>query len=154
MSLKIAAVTEDGQKLSSHFGMAPSYIVYSVEEGQVVARETRAKPHNSQHGHAGGGHDHAEHAAHIPTEPLDLHPAQPMGPGQGPGHHGGHQHGRMFAPITDCQVLLCGGMGTPAYAKAQAAGLEVVLTGGSLEQAVEAYLAGTLASDMRRVHSH
>ena len=72
-----------------------------------------------------------------------------------PHHPGGdHLHGEMFAPIADCQVLLCGGMGTPAYEKAQAAGLEVILTGGDIEAAVQAYLSGALTSDLRRIHHH
>lgn len=84
MNLKIAAVTDDGERISSHFGM----------------------------------------------------------------------HNDMFAPIAGAQVLLCGGMGTPAYQKAQAAGLEVVLTGGEIEKTVQAYLQGELHSDLRRLHNH
>jgi predicted Fe-Mo cluster-binding NifX family protein len=60
----------------------------------------------------------------------------------------------MFAPIADCQVLLCGGMGTPAYQKAQQAGLEVVLTSGALPQVVQSYLEGRVISDYRRIHQH
>lgn len=63
-------------------------------------------------------------------------------------------HDDMFAPIADCQVLICGGMGTPAYDKAQAAGLNVILTGGGIEAAVQAYLSGVLTSDLRRIHQH
>jgi len=60
----------------------------------------------------------------------------------------------MFAPVTDCQVLICGGMGSPAYAKAQAAGLDIVLTGGEIRATVQAYLDGKISSDERRVHKH
>ena len=72
-------------------------------------------------------------------------------------HHpagGNHSHDDMFAPISDCQVLLCGGMGTPAYDKALAAGLTVILTGGDIETAVQAYLSDALTSDLRRIHQH
>lgn len=130
MTIKIAAASEDGLKLSSHFGMAPTYIVYTLSEGQIVSREERAKPHNTQH----GDHQHHDHH-HVEGR--------------------GHGHGRrMFDPIKDCQVLLCGGMGGPAYQKALDAGLEVIMTGGAIEAAVQAYLAGSLATDLRRVHSH
>jgi predicted Fe-Mo cluster-binding NifX family protein len=77
---------------------------------------------------------------HGPQEP---HPAG-----------GNHSHDDMFAPVADCQVLLCGGMGTPALEKAQAVGLTVILTGGDIEAAVQAYLSGALASDLRRIHRH
>ncbi len=123
---KIAAVTEDGERISSHFGMAPEYRVFTISGGQVQGAETRAKPHHVHHPH---GHDH-QHG------------------------HGDVGHADMFAPIEDCQVLLVGGMGDPAYRKAQAVGLEVVLTGGIIQEALKAYMAGELSSDMRRVHRH
>lgn len=121
---KIAVVTEDGQSISSHFGMAPEYCVYTIEDGRIADEERRAKPHHGQHP------DHHSHERHS------------------------HNHTDMFAPIADCQVLLCGGMGTPAYQKAQQAGLEVVLTSGALPQVVQSYLDGRVISDFRRIHQH
>jgi len=41
--MKIAAVSDDGVTLSQHFGRAPLYVVVTVENGQVVDRETREK---------------------------------------------------------------------------------------------------------------
>ena len=124
MQYKIAAVTQDEHSLSSHFGMAPFYKVYTVENGRVIEEETRPKPYHTHHPE---GHSH-EHG------------------------HGSHHHEDMFAPIVDCQVLLCGGMGSPAYQKAQAAGLEVVMAGGEILVAVQAYLEDRLVSDLRRIH--
>ncbi len=61
----------------------------------------------------------------------------------------------MFAPIADCQVLIAGGMGQPAYDHAISAGLEVVMTGEkSISAALEAYRNGLLMSDPRRIHRH
>jgi predicted Fe-Mo cluster-binding NifX family protein len=124
MEYKIAVVTEDGQKISSHFGMAPYYQVFTVNGEQILAEEQREKSNHAQHPH---DHDHQHHA-------------------------GGHME--MFSPIQDCKVLLCGGMGMPAYQKAEANGLEVVLTGGEIQTAVEAYLKGQVVSDQRRIHHH
>ncbi len=121
---KIAVVTENGRQISSHFGMAPAYRVYTVEDGRVIDEEERAKPHHTHHPDHGGGHE----------------------------QRGLHED--MFAPISDCQILICGGMGTPAYQKAQIAGLQVVLAGGEMRTAVDAYLLGQLNSDPRRVHQH
>ena len=124
MMQKIAVVTENGRQVSSHFGMAPAYQVYSVEDGRVVAEEQRLKPY------------HAHHPDHTRA-------------------HAGHDlHEDMFAPIHDCQVLICGGMGTPAYQKALAAGLDVVLAGGDMRAAVDDFLLGQLTSDPRRIHQH
>ncbi len=75
----------------------------------------------------------------------------------GHGAHGtaGHySHADMFAPIVGCRVLLCGGMGQPAYEKARAAGLEVVLTSGDIREALQAYLKGDITSDLTRIHQH
>lgn len=127
--MKIAAVTQDGETISSHFGMAPQYNIFNVENGAIASQEIREKPHHSRHP------DHHEHGGH--------------------GHGHGHgQHGAMFAPVEDCQVLLCGGMGTPAYEKALASGLEVVMTGGKILDAVQAYLDGHISSDLHRIHQH
>ena len=125
MAYKIAAVTEDGQKVSNHFGMAPVYHVFTVDGDQILNEEQRSKPHHERH----------------PSHEMD-HGRHPAG------------HADMFAPVADCQVLLCGGMGEPAYQKAQAAGIEVVLTGGDLHAAVQAYLSGQITSDLRRIHRH
>lgn len=127
MTYKIAVVTEDGQKISSHFGMAPLYQIFTIENDQIVGEEQRQKSHHAVHPH--GEHGHEDHG------------------------HGGHDtHGDMLAPVSDCKVLLCGGMGGPAFQKAQSAGLEVVMVGGEIRPAVEAYLKGEASSDARRIH--
>jgi len=123
--IKIAAVTDDGQMLSNHFGMAAQYVVIEVEAGRILSQETRQKPHHAIHP------DHSKEHAH--SEQL---------------------HEDMFAPIRDCQVLLVGGMGSGAHAKAVSAGLEIVLIGGSIADAVERYLNGAAASNDMRLHRH
>lgn len=117
--MKIAFVTEDGVRISNHFGQAPYYLVFSVENGQVQSQERREKTnHNEQDHH----------------------------------HNHGHNHESMFAPIADCQVMVAGGLGTPAYATAQSAGLDIILTGGEIQTALQNYLNSTLKSNPRRVH--
>ncbi len=61
----------------------------------------------------------------------------------------------MFQAIRDCQVLISGGMGQPAYEQAIQQGLQVILTGEKdIAAALEAYRAGTLVNDPSRVHIH
>ena len=127
MLQKIAVVTEDNLNIGAHFGMAPIYQVFTIQDGEIVAEEQREKPHHSHHPQHGKEGDHDHHRS-----------------------PGGHQS--MFAPVSDCQVLLCGGMGQPAYKGALDAGLEEYLTRGPIRDQVQAFLAGTLTSDMRRVH--
>ncbi len=122
-TIKIAAVTDDGQTLSNHFGMAGQYVVIQAESGSILSQETRQKPHHSVHP------DHSQEHGH--SEQL---------------------HEDMFAPIRDCQVLLVGGMGGGAYQKAVSAGLQVVLVSGAIAAAVQKVLDGTAVSDDLRVH--
>jgi predicted Fe-Mo cluster-binding NifX family protein len=149
MEQRIAIVTEDGEKISSHFGMAPIYQVFTVEDGQVIAEEQREKPHHERH--PDQHRDKQEHqggnAANLElheVQDINLHDRDHQSPDRG--------HQAMFAPVADCQVLICGGMGTPAHQGALAAGLEVVLVGGKLRPVLDAYLRGEIQSDMRRVH--
>ena len=126
--MKIAAVTEDGVKLSSHFGTAPSYRVLTIDEGTIVSDEIIEKTHNSVH------RENNKHEAHH--------------------DRGGHSGMRFFQSVKNCQVLLLGGIGEPAYKRALSLGFEVIMTGGKIDTAVEAYLSGELVSDLRRVHKH
>ena len=75
--------------------------------------------------------------------------------------HGDHSHAagvhpgqQMVETISDCQVLISGGMGAPAFAKASAAGLQVILTRErTIQAAVEAFRAGTLANEPTLIHA-
>jgi predicted Fe-Mo cluster-binding NifX family protein len=130
--MKIAAVTEDGMTISQHFGRAPYYVVLTVEDGQVVGREQREK---IAHGRGASGHVHVEGQAH------GFDPASR------------DTHGRMAAPIADCQVLLARGMGMGAYQSLTQAGIQPVITDiAAVDEAVAAYLAGTLTNHVERLH--
>jgi len=69
------------------------------------------------------------------------------------GHGPGHSHADMFASIADCQVLVVGGMGTPAHQAALAHGLKVIATGQrDIAAAIEAYLNDTLQENPLLIH--
>jgi predicted Fe-Mo cluster-binding NifX family protein len=157
---KIAFPSEDGQTISRHLGRAPFFIVATLQDGQLPTLERRPKPHH------GSGHDHDEHEhsneqGHAQPSPqaAPLHPDLQHAPPNpdtsisvSANPEGVHA---MFSVIADCQVLVAGGMGEPAYQRAQAYGLEVYLTGEwKIEAALAAYQAGLLKSDLRRVHAH
>ena len=130
--MKIAAVTEDGVTISQHFGRAPYYVVLTVEDGQVVGREQREKV---AHGRGADGHVHVEGQAHgFDAASQDT-------------------HGRMAAPIADCQALLARGMGMGAYQSLTQAGIQPIITDiAAVDEAVAAYLAGTLTNHTERLH--
>jgi predicted Fe-Mo cluster-binding NifX family protein len=134
--MKIAAVSEDGVTISQHFGRAPFYVVVTVENGKIISHETRDKM-----GHAYfAGETHEE-----------AHGADPRGHGFDPAAQ--HRHARMAASISDCQVLLVGGMGMGAYESMQQANIIPVVTDlENIDQAVQAYLSGSLKHHGERLH--
>jgi predicted Fe-Mo cluster-binding NifX family protein len=68
---------------------------------------------------------------------------------------GTHPGQQMVGVVSDCQVVISGGMGAPMLARLEAAGLKVYLTRErSISAAAEAYLGGTLQDDRRLVHQH
>ena len=132
--MKVAAVSEDGKTISQHFGRATLYVVVTVEEGEVVDTETRSKlGHHSFVGRGQSSH----------------------GPGERRGYGAGAQerHATMMEAISDCQVLLTGGMGWGAYEALRSAGIEPVVTDVSdIQEAVRLYVADELPNLMDRLH--
>ena len=98
--MKIAVITEDGQTVSQHFGRAPWYLVTTVEDGAIVATETRPK----------AGHRDFEAGATAAGAPPE------------------ERHQRMAGAISDCTTLIAGGMGLGAFESLRARGIEPVLT--------------------------
>lgn len=132
-SMKIAVITEDHKTVSQHFGRAPFYLVYSIENGKIVGKEIREKVNHSHFAEQGHPeHEHEEHGA------------------SGEGHV---KHTLMAEAISDCEVLLCGGMGRGAYESMRMLGIApVVTTVSDAEEAVNQYLAGTLQDHTERLH--
>lgn len=132
--MKIAAVSDDGVTISQHFGQATIYIVITIQDNQMVDREKRKKI----------GHSHFSHEPH--PEGMD-----PRGHGYDPIAQS--RHSQMAATIADCQVLLARGMGAGAYESLQAVGIRPIMTGiPKIDDAVQAYLAGTLVDHAERLH--
>ena len=131
--MKIAAITNDGAAISQHFGRAPLYVVVTVEDGQVVSKETRDKT---------GHHTFAAHHTELAT-------------GEKHGYDAGARvrHGSMAETIIDCQVLIAGGMGWGAYENLKSYNIEPVVTDVStIDEAVKLYLEGKLVNLMERLH--
>ena len=117
--MKIAVASDDGTSVSQHFGRAPYYVVFSVEEGKVTGREVRSKTY-----HHGADQEQGR-------------------PGESGSHHAGHSHGGMVSPIADCAVVLAGGMGQGAYDSLRAQGIEpAFVRAGRAEDGIADYLAG------------
>jgi predicted Fe-Mo cluster-binding NifX family protein len=132
--LKIAAISDDGVHISQHFGRAPYYVVLTVEDGEIVNSETRAK----------AGHR---------TFAAQEHPR--LGPGERHGYDPGSQakHRSMAEAIVDCEALIAGGMGWGAYESLKGYGIRPIITDvGDIREAVLRYLDGDLPDLMERLH--
>jgi predicted Fe-Mo cluster-binding NifX family protein len=135
--MKIAAVSEDGLTISQHFGRAPFYIVATVEDRKIIARETRDKMGHNQF----SGEAHAEH----------IGEADPRGHGYDPAAQ--NRHARMVASIADCDILLARGMGAGAYESIKQAGIRPILTDiSSIDEAVQAVISGQITDHTERLH--
>lgn len=132
--MKVAVISEDGITVSQHFGRAPYYVVVTVEEGKIISEEKRDKL---------GHHTFvASHEGHL-------------APGERHGFDAGAQarHAGMMSNITDCQVLIAGGMGWGAYESLKGRGIETIVTDvESIDEAVKLYLEGKLPNLMERLH--
>ena len=139
MTIKLAAVTDDGKTISAHFGRASHYVVVNVENGKVVARELRDKAGHDTFILESGQPGHEHHHRHEE--------------GHGFGPESVHRHSRMLAVIQDCQVVLARGMGRGMQLNLEEAGIEAILCDETdIDQAVQLYLAGNLSNNPKRVH--
>lgn len=132
--MKIAAITDDGYTISQHFGRAAYYLVTTVENGQIVKRELRNKL----------GHAHFSNQSHSEAQPGQPH-------GMDAASH--NKHIQMAQAITDCEALLCRGMGMGAYESMRSQGIRPVVTDiVNIDEAVTAYIQGNIVDQVDRLH--
>jgi predicted Fe-Mo cluster-binding NifX family protein len=132
--MKIAAASDDGFNISEHLGKAPYWVVLTVENGVIVDKEKRPKT---------GHHTFAAHE----------HPK--LAPGERHGFDAGSpsRHASMAETISDCQVLLAGGMGWGAYEAMKKYNIEPIVTDvNNVYQAVFKYMKGKLPNLMEKLH--
>ena len=132
--MKIAVVTDDEITISQHFGRASWYMVFTVEDRKISATEKRAKM-----GHSHFAAQEAGHGTHSSPHGYDAASQQ--------------KHASMASAISDCQVLLAGGMGMGAYESMKNYGIEPVVTDETnIGQAVKLYIENKLPNLMDRLH--
>jgi predicted Fe-Mo cluster-binding NifX family protein len=132
--VKIAVASTDGVSISPHFGRSRSFIVFDVAEGKIARREIRDNTHTAfVQGKCQEGAGHHHHA-------------QP------------HSHADIVNALSDCQVVLCYGMGWRAAEDLKRAGIQpfVLDAEASAEEAVRAFLDGKVkpGGAFCRCHEH
>jgi len=110
--MKIAFITDDGKTISRHFGRARYYLVVEVENGEIQNRDMREKLGHNQF--ANQGHHHEEGHEHG------------TGHGMNAGSH--RKHSQMAEAISDCEAVICGGMGMGAYQSMQSFDIKPIVT--------------------------
>lgn len=134
INMKIAAITDDGKTISRHFGRAPYYLVLTIEEGKITAREMHDKI----------GHTHFQNTAHAEE-------AHGQGHGMDAASH--DKHISMAEAIADCKALLCGGMGMGAYESMRRLNIQPVVTDlTDIEEAALAFVDGKLVDHTELLH--
>ncbi len=128
--MKVAIVTVDGKTVSQHFGRSPYFRVLTIENGSVVRDEMRERGT----GHfANGNQTHTESHSHRGQM------------GHGYGADADAKHASMAAEISDCDILVAGGMGRGAYESFSRAGLNVILTDrASIDDVLTGIIDGSL----------
>jgi predicted Fe-Mo cluster-binding NifX family protein len=132
--MKIAAITDEGKTISQHFGRAQYYLVATVENGKIVSREMRSKM----------GHNQFVNQPHAEEKPGQPH-------GVDPASH--DKHMQMADAITDCEALLCRGMGRGAYESMKVRGIRPIVTDiADIDEAVMAYVEGKITDLVDLLH--
>jgi predicted Fe-Mo cluster-binding NifX family protein len=123
--MKIAFATNDGTSVEGHFGHCSGFLVLTVEDGAVTDRAYRPRPSGGGDapGHHGSGPCFCRGAGTAPgaADPRDL--------------------------ISDCQAVLCLGMGPRAAESLQRMGVRPVILPGPArpEEAALAFARGELS---------
>jgi predicted Fe-Mo cluster-binding NifX family protein len=117
--MKIAVASNDGKKISAHFGRTKGFVIFEIENGEIKSREYRL---NTFTGHARGfSHDDPEHHKYT-------HPA-------------------IIEALKDCKVVISHGMGRRLYDDLTSAGIDVYVTDETdVDKAIELYLKGELTN--------
>jgi predicted Fe-Mo cluster-binding NifX family protein len=135
-NMKIAVITDDGKTISQHFGRAPYYLVFTIEDGAIVTKELRDKVGHRQFAQE----DHEHESENDPR-------------GHGFGAHSEMKHARMIESIQDCGAIIVRGMGRGAYLAMEQANIRPFVTDlADAEQAVRAYMGGTLEDRTDKLH--
>ena len=127
--MKIAVITDDGTTVSKHFGYAPYYLVFTVENGKIISQEKREK---AGHHNLGGGH-HEEYHAQGRRHGFDTAAES--------------KHATMMDNIADSQVLIAGGMGYGACESLKSRDIDTIITDvDNIDEAVKLYLEDKLVN--------
>lgn len=133
INTRIAVVSDDNQNISQHFGRASFFVVFEIKEGKVVNRETRQKTGHQQYKNSVSENEHTKPNGQSETSQS--------------------RHAGMAQIISDCEAVICGGMGMGAYDSMKRFNIKPVVTDClDPETAVQAYIDGILVDHIEKLH--
>jgi len=109
--MKVAIVTMDGKTVSQHFGRSPYFKILTIEKNEITHEELRER-----------------HFGHFAQQKTENHAQHEKNEKHGYGAEADAKHASMVTEISDCQILVAGGMGQGAYESFSRAKLNVYLT--------------------------
>ena len=134
--MKVAIASDDGKNISQHFGRAPFYIVYTIEDDKVTSKEVRDKI----------GH-------HSFIEGAETASCHDKGGEHGMDAASQNKHKSMVSNALDCKYIIAGHMGWGAYRSIMEAGIEPLLTEiNEPDEAIKAMIEDRLENQTERLH--
>ncbi len=134
--MKVAIVTNDKTLVSKHFGRSQFYKIYNIENAKVIDEEIRDRfsaHEHSSHSH-NNNHDEENHQFHGHSQEAQ------------------DKHAKMTAQISDCDILIAGGMGRGAYFHFTEAGIKVIMTEiDNTDVVIDKLLNGTLINQFEEL---
>jgi len=126
----IAVATDDFMTITGHVGRCNGFLVYNIEDGQVISIEQRENNFTHHRLHP-EDHDHGDNT------------------------HQASSHSSLAGGLRDCKCLIANAAGGRLVADLQNNGIDVVLTlARDAEQAALDYAKGDLKTDDDAVCSH
>lgn len=119
---KIAVATNDKVKIANRLGHCKYFAIFTISPDEIIKSEFIE---NSFIGH------HKQKVVQLSTERQKSE---------------GCNHDGLSLALSDCEVLLSGGMGTNVWKKLSESGIKayVVQDGGNIEEIISNYLSGKL----------
>jgi predicted Fe-Mo cluster-binding NifX family protein len=153
-TFKVAIVSEDGITISKHFGPAPFYEVFTIENNQIIKRDTKEKFNAHPLGQPHRHHVNNPEEPALNAETNNIQNQDSIIHAQGH-HHGqhGHNHNSMIENISDCNFAISRGMGYGIYSHLNNSGIEPIITDiVYIEDAVKALIEGTIINHHEKLH--
>jgi len=151
-NFKIAVVTDDSKTVSQHFGSAPLYVVFTVENGVIANTEERIKLNP----HGVGNHHHEHHHEHQHEHHHEHNHSEIIGNkelGHGMGLSSIDKHTQMIGSISDCKYMISRGMGRGIYSHLERANITPIITDiADLVESVNAVIDGSIVNHINKLH--